>query len=101
MHFTSAACRPDGSPHSDKFYRVIVFDNLLLTYYGRAGARGQGGVEKLPDAAGALNRARTLTNQKERRGYVLTRDLTEIPVPPELDGGDPSSVRRHLGELFV
>jgi predicted DNA-binding WGR domain protein len=69
---------------SDKYYRLLLVDHVLLVNYGRRSTHGQfyAHCEATVDAAKQV--ARDLTNQKDAKGYRLTRDMTDFVVPEHL-----------------
>jgi predicted DNA-binding WGR domain protein len=69
---------------SDKYYRLLLMENTLLVNYGRRNTRGQFHAHHKSTAAAAQRAARDLTNQKNAKGYRLSRDMTEFEVPRQL-----------------
>ncbi|SEP53694.1 WGR domain-containing protein [Amycolatopsis saalfeldensis] len=69
---------------SDKYYRLLLVENTLLVNYGRRNARGQFQAHRKGTAEAAQRAARDLTNQKNAKGYRLSRDMTVFEVPQHL-----------------
>jgi predicted DNA-binding WGR domain protein len=69
---------------SDKYYRLLLVDQVLLVNYGRRNTRGQFYAHVKASADAAKQLARDLTNEKNAKGYSLTRDMTDFEVPAEL-----------------
>lgn len=69
------------SPGSDKYYRILLIDNVVLLNYGRRATKGQFMVHVFSAARGAQDKARVLTNEKVAEGYRTTRELTGFEVP--------------------
>lgn len=65
---------------SDKYYRFLVIGRVVLANYGRRGQDGQVHAYVTASEQAATDKARTLTNNKANKGYVLTRDMTEVVV---------------------
>ena len=66
-------CNEGGS---DKYYRVVVADRVVIVNYGRCGAQGSVKVHRTGSAASARDQALQLTRDKEGKGYWLSRDTT-------------------------
>ncbi|WP_410570676.1 WGR domain-containing protein [Amycolatopsis sp. cmx-4-61] len=69
---------------SDKYYRILLLNHVLLVNYGRRNTRGQFYAHVKSTADAAQQVARDLTNEKNDKGYSLTRDMTDFEVPTEL-----------------
>ena len=61
---------------SDKYYRVILAGNLVIVNWGRHGQPGEQKVHRHPTPAEAKAKAQTLTEDKDGKGYWLSRDVT-------------------------
>jgi predicted DNA-binding WGR domain protein len=77
---------------SDKYYRLVLIENVLLVNYGRRNTRGQFIAHCKATVGQARALARVLTNQKDAKGYQVTRDatsfLTSAQVAQALTGLD-------------
>lgn len=69
---------------SDKYYRLLLVENTLLVNYGKRNTRGQFHAHRKDTAEAAQRTARDLTNQKNAKGYRLSRDMTVFEVPQHL-----------------
>lgn len=69
---------------SDKFYRVILVDGLVIVNWGRYGSNGEQKVHRMPDPAAARGQALELTGEKAGKGYWLSRDTTVFAVAEDL-----------------
>ena len=65
---------------ADKFYRVIVIGNWTITQWGRRDTAGQVKVYEFGSQRDALHKARDKSNEKDDKGYEVTRDLTAFEV---------------------
>ncbi len=81
LHFTNRTASGTGS---DKYYRVLLIENMVLINYGRRGTTGQFLAHVFSAPPGAQAKARDLTNEKAAEGYRITRELTVF----ELDAPD-------------
>jgi predicted DNA-binding WGR domain protein len=61
---------------SNKYYRVIVVDGLVIANWGRHGAAGQQQVHRAASPAAARAQALRVTDDKAAKGYWLSRDVT-------------------------
>lgn len=69
---------------SDKFYRVVVADRLVIAHFGHRGTAGQFKVYASGSFNDALHKAKEKSNEKEDKGYTLTRDFTVFEVSEEV-----------------
>lgn len=90
MHLTD---RSYGTRGHDKFYRVTVVGATTLIHYGRRDGVGCFAVHHYPSQRQAVGKARDMTNEKECKGYVLTRDMTTF----EVDETTAQGLRNHVG----
>lgn len=61
---------------SDKYYRVILTGSLVIVNWGRYGQAGEQKVHRHPTPAEAKAKAQSLTEDKDAKGYWLSRDVT-------------------------
>lgn len=91
----------------DAFYRFMVFlapEPAMVTLYGRRGAAGTATVTLVDSPAKLLtliDKSEELCAQKERKGYVLSRDFTTFEVPAHLAvRGDFKANAHAIAEAF-
>lgn len=66
----------DPRVNSDKFYRIYVVDNKMVTQYGRNGAFGTFGTKSYPSPAAAEAAGRKQRNAKRDKGYQVNTEGT-------------------------
>lgn len=84
------------SNKSNKFYRQIVIDNILITHHGRIHTAGQVHIHAHPTAEACNEHALAKCAEKEKKGYwstVAPKQVTLSPVAMKRinDGLSPSS----------
>lgn len=73
LHFTGGG--------SDKFYRLFVIENTVVSIYGRRGSDGQAVLLRFRSQDGAKAKAAALADEKEAKGYRVTREFTGFGFP--------------------
>lgn len=66
----------DARANADKFYRVYVVKDTVVTQYGRNGAYGTFGRKVYSSQFGALTAAAKVIESKQAKGYVTTLSCT-------------------------
>ncbi|MEV1178972.1 WGR domain-containing protein [Nonomuraea sp. NPDC049784] len=68
--------------NSDKFYRLLVVDDVLIVNYGRMGSAGRFKITQFDDVEAARENALRLTGEKERQreAYLPFREPAVFEV---------------------
>ncbi|WP_394622401.1 WGR domain-containing protein (plasmid) [Lentzea sp. JNUCC 0626] len=74
----------NSSAGHDKFYRILLVEQMVLFNWGARDARGQFQANKVSTVDAAKQSAAQQTNAKHAKGYLVTRDATPFTVPAEL-----------------
>lgn len=87
----------DGS--SDKFWQIEVLENTYTVAYGRNGTGGTSQSKTFADSAECLKAAEKLLNEKIKKGYSETGEVT-IPIQAAKTKSNPKSNTQEILDAY-